>query len=49
MSLSVETGSVALLRQVKEKLIDEFVEFEARRPLITTSAAVKIKTWPDSS
>lgn len=49
MSLSMETGSVALLRQVKEKLIDEFAEFEARRPLITTSTAVKVKNWPDSS
>ena len=44
----MEPGSVALLRQVKEKLIDEVVEFEARRPLMTTSAAIKIKTWPDS-
>ena len=47
MSVCLENGSVALLRQEKENLIDEWIEFEATRPIMTTSTAVKNKIWPD--
>ena len=46
MSLSSETASVDLLRQVKEKLIEKVVEFEATRPLYVPSTAIKNKTQP---